>query len=292
MEALRERLLTIRSTRVYTQYGPEDLLKLYDDLQICLKANDSKLDEVSYLSLMEMLFNVEVYLSKDIEAEVVYNTLRDEFGENSPFLYVMKATLLQINESDEKSKEFIIKLIASELEYNTDSLSYLLLQKKLLSMELTTSSQEIVLDKSLKLVEKFPLDAELWWFIGNLYFKLGQFDQAKHCYEEVVLLQPFNYVAFVRISEILYYKVIRLNKKISKSERTQILQESLNNALRSIELNEMFLKGWSLIAIVSKAMGTKKDILEVSKNKLNEIAKSNELSVQDVKTAELILKNC
>ena len=289
MDAARDRLLSIRATKIYTTFQPAELNELYVELKAYLCLEDSQLSEISYLFLMEMLFHVEVYLSKDIEAEVIYNTLRDEFGEHAPSLYVMKATLLQINESDQKAIDYINRLFQERLEFDTDSNSYLVLQKKLLSMQLATEKKEAILKKALSLSEIFPMDPELWWFIGEIYMKFGKFDEAAFSFEEVILLQPFNYVAFVQIAETLYYKANRLADKLKSEERKTILLNALNNALRSVELNELFLKGWSMVAVIANSLDEKEDILALSYSKLNEIVESKNTSTIDKNTARLII---
>lgn len=275
------------STQLYTQFDTEELQELHDELKLYMKSGDPDLSQSAYLLLMEMLFYVNVYLNRDIDAEVIYNTLRDRFGENSPKLYVMKATLLQINENDQAAIEFIETLTKETLEYDTDSVSYALLQKKLLSITARSHNKEWLLRQLISLVEKFPLDAEIWWFAGKIYFELGQFERAAFCYEEVICIMPFNYVAFGQLAETLYYKALRVDKSQAKIRGT--LQKSLNNALRSVELSEFYLKGWSFVAIISAKLDNKKQLVNLARTKLQEI--SNSSNSKNKATADLILKN-
>lgn len=285
--ATRERFLTIMTTQLYTQFDAGELQTLHDELKHYMKSGDPDLSQSAYLLLMEMLFYVNVYLSKDIDAEVIYNTLRDRFGENSPKLYVMKATLLQINENDKAAIDFIENLTEERLEYDTDSMSYVLLQKKLLSIMARSHNKEWLLRQLTSLLEKFPLDAEIWWFAGEIYFELGQFERAAFCYEEIICIMPFNYVAFGQLAETLYYKALRVDKSQAKIRST--LQQSLNNALRSVELSEFYLKGWSLIAIISAKLDSKKQLINLARSKLQEI--SNSSNSKNKATADLILKH-
>lgn len=275
------------TTQLYTQFDAVELQKLHDELKHYMKSGDPDLSQSAYLLLMEMLFYVNVYLSKDIDAEVIYNTLRDRFGENSPKLYVMKATLLQINGNDKAAIEFIENLTEERLEYDTDSMSYVLLQKKLLSITARSHNKEWLLRQLISLLEKFPLDAEIWWFAGEIYFELGQFERAAFCYEEIICIMPFNYVAFGQLAETLYYKALRVDKSQAKIRST--LQKSLDNALRSVELSEFYLKGWSFIAIISAKLDNKKQLINLARSKLQEI--SNSSNSKNKATADLILKN-
>lgn len=232
-----------------------------------------------------MLFYIDVYLSKDVDAQVLYNTLRDRFGEDSPKLYAMKATLLQINDGDQIAIEYIEKMLNEKLEYDTDSVSYVLLQKRLIAIKAPAHNNEWLLSQLLELSEKFPLDSEIWWMLGNTYMELGQFESASYCYEEVVILLPFNYVAFAQLAEALYYKANRVDKLQAKVNST--LQMALNNALRSVEISELYLKGWCFIAKITSLLNEKKELRNLSLSKISEIAKYS--NKQDQVTAKLIL---
>lgn len=287
MGSIREKLLTIATTKLYTQLEPAELQSLYDELRSYTSSGDPNLSQSTYLNLMEMLFYVNVYLSKDVEAEVIYNSFRDRFGEDSPNLYVMKATLLQINENDQAAVDYIEKLIKDSLEYDTDSLSYLVLQKKLISVKARAHDNEWLVSQVCSLIEKFPLDPELYFYAGKLYDELGQFSRAAYCYEEVLLIMPFNYVAFGNLAESIYYKAIKTERSVKLNYDT--LQKSLNNALRSVELSENYLKGWSFVAMVSEKMGDKKELNTLARKRIEYIATTS--NSKNRATAELVLKN-
>lgn len=286
MGLVRERLLTIATTKLYTQLEPAELQSLQLELKLYLDSGDPSLSQSACLTLMEMLFYLDVFLNLDVEAEVIYKRFRDRFGEDAPSLYVMKSTLIQINEGDQAAVDYIEKLIKDLLEFDTDTLSYLLLQKRLISIKGRAHDGQWVLKEVCNLIEKFPLDPELYWYAGELYAEFGQFDRAAFCYEEVLLIMPFNYVAFGQLAESLYYKAIK-SEKSGKSRDT--LQKSLENALRSVELSENYLKGWSFVATVADKLNDKKELKKLAFRKINEIARSS--SPRNKVTAELILKN-
>ncbi|QLQ79049.1 hypothetical protein HG537_0B03960 [Torulaspora globosa] len=282
-----QRLLTIASTKLYTQFDAGELHELHDELVIYLSSFGLGVSESARLALMEMMFYVKVYLSKDVDAQVIYNTFRDRFGENSPNLYVMKATLLQINEGNQVAIDWIEKLIKETLEYDTDAVSYLVLQKKLVSIKASSHDKEWLLKQVISLIEKFPLDPELYWFAAKIYTELGHFDRAAYCYEEVVCIMPFNYVAFGQLAESLYYKALKNEK--SSTRRRDGLQKALENALRSVELSENYLKSWSFVAMISKKLDGRDKIFKLAHSKIQQIA--NSPNAKNKATANLLLKN-
>lgn len=290
----RERLLTIMVTKEYTQEEPEQLVELYMDLKVYLGANDSSLSEANQFSLMEMLFYLSVFMSKDVEAQVLFNTLRDRFGNNSPKLQVMHATLLQINENDTAAITYLENLLKKELEYSSDTTSYVMIMKKLISIKMVhdnSKNKTVTLKQLVELTEKFPLEPELWWMLGEIYMNLKDFDRAIYCFEEILCIMPFNYVAFAQLAESLYYKAKSMShsSKAKVELRKEIVQKSMNNALRSIELSGLYLKGWSMVAITSQELGPKHvKIALLAKRKLQEI--STVSNAKDQITAKYLLE--
>ncbi|CAI4044174.1 hypothetical protein N7582_003230 [Saccharomyces uvarum] len=285
-DLVREKLLTIMNTKAYTQFNPEQLLKLENEVKIYMKSGDSALTEGNYFFLMEMLFYVLVYLNQDVDAQVIYNTLRDRLGESSYKMVIMKATLLQINGDDKGAIEYLEKLLKDDLEYETDFVTYVSIAKKLIAIKTSSKhlNQEAVLQELVKLMDKFPLDAELWWYANEIYFEMGQFEKARYCLEQVLCITPFNYVCFGKLSETLYYEGLRSKKQV----KSELLDKALKNALRSVELSELYLKGWALVNVISREIGdSKSKLIKLSESKLREIStKSNS---KDKVTAELIL---
>ncbi|CCD26963.1 Emc2p NDAI_0J00710 [Naumovozyma dairenensis CBS 421] len=331
-DSVREKLLTIMVSKSYTQLPPKELIELYSEMKNYLAIGDSHLSESNGLSLTEMLFYVCVYLSKDVEAQIHFNALRDRFGESSPKLQIMKATLLQINQNDDVAIQYLESLINRQLEFESDTTSYTMVMKKLISIKIqpfmvSSSSKKgkdeekdkgKVINELLKLVDKFPLDPETWWFMGEVYFQLKDYHKAKYCFEEILIIMPFNYEAFARLSEVLYYQALTITNMNSSSrklsEYNDLLEKSLQNALRSVEISEYYIKGWIMAykttqLIVNgnnqqqqhqqqnktnndKLENRKKklEVLNLSKAKLQEISSKTSVE-QDKITIEYVLRS-
>ncbi|EJT41340.1 EMC2-like protein [Saccharomyces kudriavzevii IFO 1802] len=286
-DLVRDKLLTIMNTKAYTQFNPEQLLTLEHELKVYMKSGDSALTEGNYFFLMEMLFYVLVYRSQDVDAQVIYNTLRDRLGESSYKMVIMKATLLQINGDDKGAIEFLENLLEEDLEYETNFVTYVSIAKKLIAIKASSKSlnQEAILKELMALTDKFPLDTELWWYASEIYFEMGQFEKTRYCLEQVLCITPFNYACFAKLSETLYYEALRSKKQV----KAELLGKALNNALRSVELSELYLKGWALVNVISREMGRSKqdDLVKLSQSKLKEISKKS--NNEDKITAKLIL---
>ncbi|CAL9729763.1 ER membrane protein complex subunit 2 [Monosporozyma unispora] len=261
LTAIRQRLLTINNTKAYVQFDAKQTVQLFAEIKRYLRHGDGQLASSQQMALMEMLFYLAIFCGEDVEAEVVYNQVRDKLGGESCKLQVMKATLLQFNESVEVAIKYLEGILREEYEFNTDMASYTALSKKLLSLRMyygkgkdnTTSwIQEIN-----TLLEKCPLDPELWWFLAQLYKANKQYEYAIHSLQEVLLIMPFNYIAFAQLSELYVYHSLNATHK----DKVAILQLALGNALRSVELSETYLKGWTLVKIICEKLDDDKSTL-------------------------------
>lgn len=262
----RDQLLTIHKTAAWAILSPEELDVVYRQTKL-LMGTGGGLDEIEYTSLMELLFHLCIIRSEDMQAETLYKTLRDRFGEDSPRLHLMKATLLQVNESDEAARKYIEDLISKQLNIATDVEDYVQLKKKLLVIDRPTFSQKEWIQSLLDLVEEFPLDAELWSMLSKEYESCGNIDQAIYCMEEVIVAMPFNYEAFGEVA-------CQYLKKAIKDNDSHALKSCLDNALRSVEMAEKYVKGWSLVFLASEKL-KKENLVALAKRKLQQMESEN-----------------
>lgn len=276
LTAIRQRLLTINNTKAYVQFDAKQTVQLFGETKRYLNRGDGQLGAAQYMALMEMLFYLAIFCSEDVEAEVIYNQVRDRMGGESCKLQVMKATLLQFNESVEAATKYLEELLREEYEFNTDMASYIALSKKLLSLRMyygkgknnaTSWIQEIN-----TLLEKCPLDPELWWFLAQLYESNKQYEYAIHALQEVLLIMPFNYIAFAKLAEVYVYHSLKATHK----DKIAILQLALQCALRSVELSETFLKGWTLVKLICKKLDDDKSkLIKLANKKLTQIEQTS-----------------
>lgn len=276
LTAIRQRLLTINNTKAYVQFDAKQTVQLFGETKRYLKHGDGQLGAAQSMALMEMLFYLAIFCSEDVEAEVIYNQVRDRMGGESCKLQVMKATLLQFNESVEAATKYLEGLLREEYEYNTDMASYIALSKKLLSLRMYygkgKDNAASWIQEINTLLEKCPLDPELWWFLAQLYESNKQYEYAIHALQEVLLIMPFNYIAFAKLAEIYVYHSLNANHK----DKIAILQLALQCALRSVELSETFLKGWALVKLVSgKLDDDKSKLIKLANKKLMQIEQTS-----------------
>lgn len=286
LELVKNKFLNCYRTGYYATLCPQEICELYHELKSYLNNTTYSLNDLEYISLMDLLFHLSCFMGKDIECELIYKMLYDKFGANSPKLHWMKATLLQINQGDDHAKVYLNDLLDNVLEVDTDPVDYLLMSKKLLSIKHKELNKADWVSELLKLIEKFPLDGELWWVISMEYYSSGLFDQCVYCLEEILLISPFTYTVFAQIGEVLYFKSLKMNHTDKDT-----LKQSLNNCLRAVELSETCLKAWCIIAKISEILSNNR-LLELSKIKLNKITMlENDLDAEIAKIVLNSLKN-
>ncbi|CDO94364.1 unnamed protein product [Kluyveromyces dobzhanskii CBS 2104] len=268
MDIFTEKLLTIHRTAAWAVLPPKEIDLVYKETKIVLATGLSGLDNISYMSLIELHFYLSIIRGEDVEAESLLKTVTDQLGEDSPRIHLMKATLIQVTQSDDEAKKYIEDLLKNHLEIATDSEDYLQMKKKLLTIERPSMNREQWVKELMDLVEKFPLDAEIWSLLAYEYQEAGNLRQAIYCTEEVILAIPFNYEAFGQLAFLHYLK------SQTDAEPKQSLQSCLSNALRSVELAEAYVKGWGIVLKASEKLN-KTEINKLAIRKLQEIQRNN-----------------
>ncbi|KAH3902528.1 uncharacterized protein SCODWIG_02936 [Saccharomycodes ludwigii] len=307
---LKEKLISIATTGYYAQLDPKQIEETYHELKTYLKFSTG-LTNMEYFQLLDLLLILCLYKGRDTEAEFLYKALCDKFGEDSPFLHYYRSLLHEIGninnpdvEDTTPVEKDIENLISTHLEVETDNVDYLLMSKRYLMLKKRGCSIQTWLRLCFGLLEKFPMDAELWYSCALEYFKLELYDQAIYCFEEVVMLTPFNYVALGSLGEALYYKyksnttTITNKNNNNLAETIYVLQEALDRFLKSVELSENYMKSWCFIAIICKEIldlsnndkkySKKRELLDLAKRQLQ---KTDIMNESDKTACKLVLSN-
>lgn len=259
----RERYLQWCSTNAHVQFTPQEIQSVYTELKQYLQYRDPQLTQAEWLDIMEFFFYLCVYSSHDADAYESFQRIKDTVGINSARVKFLQVSLMQSDDgNNERSREQLKKLVDARFEYDTDMVSYVTLMKKLISMDSTTETK---CADVLSLLEKFPMDPELWWFMYLQYFDKRQWGEAIYCLQEVILILPLNYIAHTKVAELLYYQYV-----VSKDKNN--LYDSLNHSLRAVELSETYLEAWCFILKVCKELDNKPELVKLSLRKIQEIS--------------------
>lgn len=277
-----ERLEAVASTKAYCRLSPESTVSLYAETKSYVKKGlVFGAPNGRFYDIVEMLFYLTIYMGQDAEAQTVFVRLRDVFGSNTARIKAMQATLMETSENEGRKRaiEYLEREL-NEMEFDADTESYLLLKKRLISIQ-HGGDDKALLTSTLRLLEQFPLDAESWWLCQEIYGRNGNWDRAVYCVEEVVCITPFNYMAFARLGHLLYCKA----QQSSKKGDAETLELAMKHALRSVELNEYCMQGWAVVALAGAALA-RAALAALARDKLREIGAR--CGAADRATAEFI----
>ncbi|KAL6937926.1 hypothetical protein ACO0RG_004451 [Hanseniaspora osmophila] len=318
-ESIKEKLLSIQATGYYKQLEPKEIKDVYTQCKTFMKFYEHTLTPIEQYAIMELVFHLALYMSEDLECEKIYKSFFDKFGNNSPYMHYFRSLLQQINnfkkidtgaaEDSMVVEKSIESLIEEILEVETDQIDYLIMCKRFLSMKRQSISKEIWIKIATGLIEKFPMDTEMWYQLGCDYFELSNFDQAIYCLEEVILLTPHNFVAWSKLGEVYYYKSLSIDDNNSKikektKEKNFLLNESLNRFLKSVEYSENFMKSWCYITVICNKLlsqknsdtsnnsnNNKQQLFELGKVQLEKYKKQGFMNESDKKACKAILSS-
>ncbi|CAK7894053.1 ER membrane protein complex subunit 2 [[Candida] anglica] len=240
-DLLRKRFLKIAQSGIVAQYTPKQLSELR--LELLAFPTDS-LNPVEFFSLLELQFYVSLLTNHDVEAKAALDRIVDQFGaDKSQRIKVLQSLYLESIGEDEKATKI--------LTGNPDELE--------LSRRLTTFSRKTgknnnednsdYINTLIFFLDLTPSDIKTWAELANEYSKTGNYERAIFCYKEILLYEPYAYNIFYKVGLQYYYHFLQIesglrDKKEKLLEAVDILTNSRNNFLRSVELCESFEKGW------------------------------------------------
>lgn len=274
--SLKQKLLQIQQLGTFATFTPEQTFNAYAQLKRFLTIHTQDLSNSEYYNLIELDFHLSLLQCKDEEAKVCLDRLIDKFGEiDSSRIAVLKATYLQATKSNATAVEYLG--LRNPNEVNS-------LKKRVALTKLTADSREYI--KALNgVLDLSPCDVETWSELGDEYHNVGHLDKAIYAYEEVLLIQPFNYFALAKLGE-LYHALYLQGKEKNKDDLTK----SVEYFGRSVELVANFVRGWSGVYFTTKKHSNFNELHELSKKRLNEIIQNEQNTKEELELAKRILE--
>ncbi|ODV67378.1 hypothetical protein HYPBUDRAFT_109975 [Hyphopichia burtonii NRRL Y-1933] len=244
---VKNKYLTIAAKGLFSTYTPEQLSKTHQELEQFLVINSETLNINELFSLYELQFYLSILTNHDIEAKAYLDRILDQFN------------------SSKSERIKLLKSIYLEAIGDIDALVKLLGQQQdelRLSRRLTTFSRHE--DKSNgEYIESLnyylnlqPSDLVTWCELAEEYAKIGHYDKAIFAYKEVLLQEQYAYNIFYKVGLYYYYSFLQVyNDKIDKKDKLlewlELLTNSRNLFLRSVEIGGNYTKSWVGIYTVS-----------------------------------------
>lgn len=174
---------------------------------------------------------------------------------------------LKINENEWPQKqaaiEIKIKVICDELENHSDGVDkaeYYFLKGWLLNIRDQYDSN--VFETLTKSIKFRPDNQQAWLELGECYFKKGQLNLARNCFEKVVQMNPMEKRALRNLSIML-----RSNRCDSMEEKHQNIVKSIELAKKALEYDVDDYHSWAILGnayltlFFMSSIGSRTDLL-------------------------------
>eukprot|EP00041_Stephanoeca_diplocostata_P007939 m.113858 g.113858 ORF g.113858 m.113858 type:complete len:282 (+) comp17106_c0_seq1:232-1077(+) len=186
----RDRLHQLRDKQERASY---EIVQLAEPL---LTSSASKLgDEV--WAVYEQACVAALDCNRSDFAEICHKKLEEKFGRESARVGILDGQRLESAEKwaeAEKRYKELLELHPTNAKIMKRQIALLIGQQKIRD----------AIRQMNKYIENFMGDAEAWTELASLYLKENRFDKAQFCYEELIILNPYNHNVHERYAEVLY----------------------------------------------------------------------------------------
>ena len=263
---LLDKYIYIFHTGYYNQVSDTSVLDKYaGEIQSLLKVFDYQSINLKYITL------IELYLTINFLRYSSHSDDKTILAENSRYLELLKSkqflsldsTIYQyynylnqafkLTVSKEKVTGDVINqfeknienLLSGKLEKSTNSIQYLKMNKLFINFKMNFNSIIILVQS---LIDKFPLDLECKWLLFKCYKSLASKNKAlytgymKAVVEDIILIRPDNYLAWIELSKLIEDKVDLYNchlqvikyTKYNKDSWVYLAKNSENEKIKTI----------------------------------------------------------
>lgn len=263
IELVKNKLVSIARTGIFTKFSPVQIDEIYNQLkQVLIDADSIEVNEL--FDLYELHVYLSLITSHETEAKTYIDRIIDQFGEgNSQRITLLKALYFESTGAKGKAADMLSK--------NPDETK---LSRRLITFNRKESNnEEYIKNLNLYLVVQ-PSDLIAWAELADQYTKIGHYDKAIFCLQEVLLQEPFSYTIFYKVGLLNYYSYLQtFSKDINKKEKIidsmKFLKSARDNWLRTIEICKDHKKSWLGLYIINN--------LSQFNDKLDKISSSKEV---------------
>lgn len=246
---VKDKLLSIAASGIYVNFQPDVLQNTYNEITLFLSVNAESIDTIELFNLYELQFYISLMTNHDVEAKTCLDRLVDQFGsEKSQRVKLLQSIYFEAIGDDEAAMKM--------LGQNADELK---LSRRLVTFSRKPDNNEDYIASLNYYLDLQPSDAITWAELANEYKKIGHYEKAIHCLQEILLQEPSAYNVFYKVGLFYYYKFLQefsnktLDKKDRQLEAMSILNNAKNNFLRSIEICDSYSSSWLGIYLIAKS---------------------------------------
>ncbi|VEU19648.1 DEKNAAC100091 [Brettanomyces naardenensis] len=291
---VRQQLLNYSLSRRHLSLPPEHLASLYEVCTqfVGSPSNFGQLDKIEQNSVLLLQLQLSLLTCHDIEAKAILEKLTDLVNDDrlvsseSQWLIYWRSVYLQcqsengniekgdlptdpifeyLNQASAKFIKDSNRRIGTSLGATGDPARlrspedlYMLKKRKAALFSYGKDNRKYA-EKLLELIDLRPLDLENWCELAEVYLASGELEKCHCCYLEVLIGVPFAYNIWARLGEVclLLDRVARdggNGKKGSSRDSGEQLKNAVRHFSRSIELCDMYARGWSGLYVALKRL--------------------------------------
>eukprot|EP00658_Telonema_sp_P-2_P000578 TRINITY_DN10220_c0_g2_i6.p1 TRINITY_DN10220_c0_g2~~TRINITY_DN10220_c0_g2_i6.p1 ORF type:complete len:289 (+),score=55.63 TRINITY_DN10220_c0_g2_i6:243-1109(+) len=213
---------TLRKLRRDEMRSSQKVVECVDEL---LKDRSKLGDEVWAVLEQDAMAALDLNLLSRAEGDIA--SLRDRFGDSSVRISVLEGMLSEARmEWDEA-----IKLYEGIIEANPGHQAAM---KRIVAIAKGQGNTEQAVALLKDYLEIHQTDQSAWIELATLYVASSEFKFAGFCYEDLILLQPFNYVYHLKYAEVLYTQGSNEAMELAKKEFMQSFELKPEENMRAL----------------------------------------------------------
>lgn len=199
--------------------NPQKILELarplFQDGQLDISSGET-------YSILEQTAIASLIVGEDELASKCITLVSDKFPHSARTL-VLRGMLLEVQDTS-KAMEFynsVLKVQESNLP----------IHKRKISLLRSTGRMEDAVNALAKLADFFPMDAEIWAELVDVYLAMGMYEQAAFAAEEMILLQPLSHFVHARYADIQFKMGDECGALKSYLRSAELCSEQLHSAV-------------------------------------------------------------
>ncbi|EPY49506.1 TPR repeat protein Oca3/ER membrane protein complex Ecm2 [Schizosaccharomyces cryophilus OY26] len=203
---------------------PQKVLQVFEGQE-----STAKLDKYGDLvwDVYQKVFVAALILKEDTLAKKCWNRLNDRFNK-SPRVDGLYGMYLEATSTFEDALDYYNQKL---FEDSTNTI----IHKRKLSLLRSVGKLKECINGLIEYVDTFYNDIEAWAELADLYFSVEAYEKSAFCYEEMLLLQPFEPRIFAKLADLHYV--------MSRSNPIH-LWISLKHYCRAVEICEAYFHAW------------------------------------------------
>ena len=268
---LLDKYIYIFNTGYYNQVDDIKILDKYaTEVKSLLKIFDYQSINLKFITLIELYITINfLRYSSNADNNVIYAEINKyvELLKSKQYLgidstiyqyynYLNQAFKLTVSKQKltgdviNQFEKNIENLLSGKLEKSTNSIQYLKMNKLFINFKMNFNSVSInsIIILIQSLIDKFPLDLECKWLLFKCYKSLSSKnktlynDYMKAVIEDIILIRPDNYLAWIELSKLItdkeslyncHLQIIKFTK-YNKDSWVYLAQHSENEKIKSI----------------------------------------------------------